>query len=80
MRTRIGKRPLGKVRQLPPDDPRNPNHPSHKEQWLELARAIGRMEAREEFQQLIERKRHEQASQDVDRRALCAVLKRPAKR
>jgi hypothetical protein len=78
MRTRI-VRPPGKVRKLPPDDPRSLDHPSHKEQWLELADAIGRMEARERFQQLIERRRHEQASQDADRRALCAIFERPAK-
>jgi hypothetical protein len=81
MRKRIAKRPKGIIRPLDPSDPRSIDHPSHKEQWLELARAIGRMEAREEFEQLIERKRmhHEQASQDVDRRALRAVLQRRPK-
>jgi len=42
----------GTVRPLDPTDPRSLNHPSHKEQWLELARAMGRMEAREEFERL----------------------------
>jgi hypothetical protein len=42
----------GTVRPLDPTDPRNLNHPSHKEQWLELARAMGRLEAREEFERL----------------------------
>lgn len=37
------------IRQLPETDPRNMDHPSLKERLLELARAIGRMEAREEF-------------------------------
>jgi hypothetical protein len=45
------------VRDLPADDPRNIHHPCHREQWLELARAIGRMEARQEFEQLIRQKR-----------------------
>lgn len=48
MRTRTS-RPKGIVRPLDPDDPRSLSHPSHKEQLLELARALGRMEAREEF-------------------------------
>ncbi len=37
------------IRELPDTDPRNLNHPSLKEALLELARAIGRMEAREQF-------------------------------
>jgi hypothetical protein len=37
------------IRPLPETDPRNMDHPSQKERLLELARAIGRMEAREEF-------------------------------
>jgi hypothetical protein len=40
---------LGTVRPIDPSDPRSINHPCHKEQWLELARAIGRLEAREEY-------------------------------
>src|SRR5262249_45824599 len=50
MRPRIAKRPLGVVRGPPPDDPRNPDHPSHWEQWLELARVLGRMDARRDFE------------------------------
>jgi hypothetical protein len=37
------------VRELPESDPRNLAHPSNREQLLEFARAIGRMEAREHF-------------------------------
>jgi hypothetical protein len=48
MRRRI-KAKQGIIRQLDPADPRNLDHPCHKEQWLELARAMGRMEAREEY-------------------------------
>jgi hypothetical protein len=51
MRTRI-RRQKGIVRPLDPDDPRSLDHPSHKERWLELADAIGRLEAREEFERL----------------------------
>jgi hypothetical protein len=40
---------LGTIRQLDPSDPRNIDHPSHKERWLEFARALGRLEAREEY-------------------------------
>jgi hypothetical protein len=40
---------LGTVRPLDKNDPRNIDHPSHKEKWLELARVLGRLEAREEY-------------------------------
>jgi hypothetical protein len=45
-------RKKGTVRSLDPADPRNLSHPSHREQWLELARALGRFEAREEYEHL----------------------------
>jgi hypothetical protein len=35
------------IRTLDPADPRSLDHPSHREAWLRLADAIGRMEARE---------------------------------
>jgi hypothetical protein len=44
-----------------PINPRNPNHPCHDEQWLELAGALGRMEAREEFE-LLQRQRNKEGS------------------
>ncbi len=40
----------GIVRELDPNDPRNLDHPSHEEQWLELARALGRLDARKDFE------------------------------
>jgi len=40
---------LGTVRLLDSSDPRNLDHASHKQQWLELARVLGRLEAREEY-------------------------------
>jgi hypothetical protein len=50
-----GKKPkiIGSVRHLDSDDPRNPNHPGHDEQWLEVARALGRSMADAEFDELI---------------------------
>jgi hypothetical protein len=51
----------GIVRALPPDDPRSLAHPSHREQWLELAGAIGRMEARDEFARM---KQHQKDRRD----------------
>ena len=39
---------LGTVRPLDLSDPRSLNHPSHKEQWFDIARAIGRQIARDE--------------------------------
>jgi hypothetical protein len=35
------------IRTLDPADPRSLDHPSHREAWLRLADAIGRLEARE---------------------------------
>jgi hypothetical protein len=40
------------IRPLDPSDPRNLDHPSHKEQWLALARALGRLDARRDFEAL----------------------------
>jgi len=40
------------LRKLNPIDPRNIGHPLHDEKWLELARALGRMDAREDFERL----------------------------
>jgi len=39
----------GRIRPLPADDPRNPDHPIHDEQILELARALGRAMADRDF-------------------------------
>jgi hypothetical protein len=47
MRPRITPKP-GIIRPLDMDDPRSWDHPSHKEQWLEIAREIGRQIARDE--------------------------------
>jgi hypothetical protein len=70
----------GVIRPLDPDDPRNIDHPSHREQWLELARAIGRLEAREEFNLLQGVKSNDQASETAkDGRTVRPVLKRHAK-
>ncbi len=33
-----------------PSDPRSLDHPSHREQWLELARTLGRLDARKDFE------------------------------
>jgi hypothetical protein len=50
------RRVAGIVRPLDPGDPRNIDHPCHRKQWLELARAIGKLEAREKFN-LLQRQR-----------------------
>jgi hypothetical protein len=47
----------GVVRPLGPDDPRNLSHPCHREQFLELARAIGRALADQAYDELIQRRR-----------------------
>jgi hypothetical protein len=40
---------IGRIRPLPPDDLRNPDHSCHDEQWLDLARALGRAMADRDF-------------------------------
>ena len=39
---------LGKMIRLDASDERSLNHPSHRDQWFEIARAIGRQIARDE--------------------------------
>jgi hypothetical protein len=48
------------IRTLDPADPRRLDHPSHRAAWLELADAIGRLEARE----IIRRQREGQKDED----------------
>ena len=38
----------GKMRRLDASDPRSLDHPSHKNQWFEIARAIGRQISQDE--------------------------------
>jgi hypothetical protein len=44
----MGKKQIG--RDPDPSDPRSIEHPSHREQWLALARALGRLDARRDFE------------------------------
>jgi hypothetical protein len=39
----------GTVRRIDPSDERSIDHPCHKKQWLEFAKVLGRLEAREEY-------------------------------
>jgi hypothetical protein len=45
-----GEKQIGHVRDLDVDDPNSIEHPSHKEQWLALARALGRLDAKRDFE------------------------------
>lgn len=54
------RKPKVVIRTLDPADPRSLDHPSHREAWLELADAIGRLEARE----IIRRQREGQKDED----------------
>jgi hypothetical protein len=45
----------GKIILLDLSDPRNLSHPSHRDQWLKLARVLGRLEAREEYAMIQQR-------------------------
>ena len=40
----------GIIRPLPDSDPHNLNHPSHRENWLAVARAIGESLADEDYE------------------------------
>jgi hypothetical protein len=40
------------IRQLDPSDQRSLDHPCHKEQWLELARALGSALERHDWERL----------------------------
>lgn len=53
---------IGCVRDLGLDDPSSIDHPSHKEQWLALARALGRLDARRDFEVLRKGKTIDQTS------------------
>jgi hypothetical protein len=68
----------GIIRPLAADDPHDLNHPCHREQWLELARTIGRLEAREEFKLLQGEKSNDETTKD--RCTLRPVFKRHAKK
>lgn len=39
---------MGKMRRLDASDERSLDHPSHRNQWFEIARAIGRQISRDE--------------------------------
>jgi hypothetical protein len=72
------------VRKLDPSDPRSPEHPSHDEQFRELARAVGRALARRDWERAhngkIERTSSDEGSRGKEEgRALRKVLKRSAK-
>jgi hypothetical protein len=58
----IGKPTKVVIRTLDPSDPRGLDHPSHREAWLELADAIGRLEAREEIRLRRQRGEHRGSS------------------
>src|SRR5262245_17945008 len=62
---------------LDPSDPRSPDHPIHREQWLELARAIGRAMANEAFDRLYGSRPD---AQHEESRRVRKVLKRAAER
>src|SRR5262249_17794425 len=51
------------MHRLDPSDPRSPDHPCHREQWLELARSVGRALADQDW-----------AAMDMKRKALSAEI------
>lgn len=54
------------IRPLAADDPRNIDHSSHREQWLALADALGRMDAREAYAKLQKRKTGKNDEEPID--------------
>ena len=69
------KQRKGTIRPLPSDDPRNPNHPSHDDQWDELALAIVREMAREQYAKDQGEQPNVDSEKPADRRHLRKVLK-----
>jgi hypothetical protein len=64
----VREKPEGHIRDLPADDPQNPGHASHREQWLEVARAIGRALAEQDY---------ERAKGNDNRSGVRKILNRP---
>jgi hypothetical protein len=53
----------GTIRPLPDSDPHNLSHPSYRENWLAVARAIGEALADEDYERdLLNRGNHEEVS------------------
>jgi hypothetical protein len=71
--SRVVKRQGGKIPPLDPDHPQSLDHPSHKEKWLELARALGRAMAHHDFDLARD-------ADEKDSRDLRPLLDRPAER
>jgi hypothetical protein len=69
------RKPRGIIRTLDPSDPRNPNHSCHDEQWLELARVLGRTMADRDWERL-----HGERGHDEKGGSLRTVLQRSTKR
>lgn len=61
---------VGTVKPLPADDLRNPEHPSHDEAWLEVARALGRALADRDFERQQQGEKNEGRNLRKDRRPL----------
>ena len=70
-------RPLdrGTIVPLDASDPRNPDHPSQKANWLVFARELGASFAAEEWERLYGRQANDEEGSD-----LCEIFERPAKR
>jgi hypothetical protein len=62
----------GIVRPVDHADPRSLDHPGHKEKWLELARVLGRMDAKEDFERL-----HRKGKPDVEPKVKAHKQRRP---
>jgi hypothetical protein len=58
------------VRHLPDSDPRNPDHPANREQYLEVARALGRVAADRDFDR-VQRKGKTDDGKSEDGSGLC---------
>jgi hypothetical protein len=69
------RKPRGIIRKLDPGDRRNPSHPSHDEQWLELARELGRAVADRDWDRL----HGTSGGGNEECRRILPLLDRPAK-
>jgi hypothetical protein len=60
--------PIGAIRPLDADDPRNPNHPSQRANWLALMRELGRIAAAQEWE-----RQHESEGNNDETKGSCSL-------
>lgn len=68
--------PKGVIRKLDPSNPESIDHPSHRQKWLELVKALATALADRDFEAQRKRGQHDRGSRGDVRK----ILDRPPKR